>query len=135
MHIAQRDVDGALKVARQVSAVQQYGTILSYLSNRLIVNIDEEKKNLLQLADITVKLVRCLLLIPDQSLDYPLLLLRHVIYNRNVLKEDKLPQLLETLCALRSFLPFDDLDHRVWKSEALVKVANNIANALKVSLV
>lgn len=131
--IAQRDLNGALKAAQEVSAVPQFGTILSYLSNLLIVNIEEEKKNLLQLAETTIKLVRCLLAIPGQSLDHSLLLLRHVIYNRNVLSEEDLPRLLKTLCALRDFLPFDDLDHCVWKNEALAKVANNIANALKVS--
>lgn len=130
--IAHRDLDTALNEARTISAVHQFGAILNYISNLLIVNIESEKANLLQLADTTVKLVRCLLAIPDQPLDHALLLLRHVIYNRGVLSDEDLPHLLKTLCSLRQFLPFEDPDHHVWKNEALAKVANNIANALKV---
>lgn len=115
--------------------MRQFGSILNYLNNVLITNIEEEKKNLLLLAETTVKIVRCLLKIPDQPLDNPLLLIRHVIYNRSILSEEELPQLMEVLCALRHFLPFDDLGHRVWGTEALAKVANNLANAIKVSLI
>lgn len=112
--------------------MKEYGAILDYLSNVLVVRIEHGKKNLLQLADTTLALVRCLLAISEQPLDQALLLLRHVVYNRSVLNEEELPRLLKALCTLREHLPFNDPKHSVWKNEALAKVANNIANALKV---
>ncbi|OQR79977.1 hypothetical protein BIW11_02470 [Tropilaelaps mercedesae] len=129
--MGRRALDAGLKAAEEASVVNQYSTILDYLSNVLIVNIEQGKKNLLQLAETTVELVRCLLIIPEQSLDQAFLLLRHVVYNRTILSEEELPRLLRTLCTLREDLPFSDPQHSVWGNEALAKVANNIANALK----
>ncbi|XP_022657025.1 uncharacterized protein LOC111248630 isoform X2 [Varroa destructor] len=129
--LGQRDLEGGLKAAQEASVVKEYGAILDYLSNVLVVRIEHGKKNLLQLADTTLALVRCLLAISEQPLDQALLLLRHVVYNRSVLNEEELPRLLKALCTLREHLPFNDPKHSVWKNEALAKVANNIANALK----
>ncbi|XP_018495310.1 uncharacterized protein LOC100898129 [Galendromus occidentalis] len=129
--LSKRRVEEGFKRAKVDGVADEYLVLLATLSGHLVIVCKDDSKNLLNIATLTIGMLRCSVEANSKCFLNTLLLLRHVIYLRKELSSKELDDFLDLFCSVQEFLPLDNEDHELWKTDTFAKVGQVLPHMIR----